>query len=296
MEKDPYGWQMYVRKNRFQCIQRKGSAMTRQVVEFSPQNSSTDSKEKSWAWMLSVVIVFLAVGLLLRLRPLPQTQMQTPATTHQHHHHQAQEIDPAMQAKLAADKRESEFNHHLAGFLVALAGTFIIAQGAVVKKWPATKYVWPACFLVSGIFLLIFSDTELWPFGHREWLEALRNNREVLQHKLFSALLFVLGIIEWRRVRGVLKWTWSQWVFPALAIVGSVLLLFHQHEGGMHGSNHMELMARIQSEHLSYSMVGTSIGLTKGLALLKTPLQVVFAKMWPLLMVLLGVLLMFYQE
>jgi putative copper resistance protein D len=205
-------------------------------------------------------------------------------------------MTPSMEAKLLADKKESEFNHHLAGFLVALAGAFIFFQGRLATRWPAVTYAWPACFLLAGIFLLVWSDTELWPFGHRAWLEALSHNPEVLQHKTYAVLLLALGAIEWQRARGVLKAAWSGWVFPALAIGGSVLLLFHQHEAGMHGAHHTELMARIQSEHLSYSLAGMGVGLTKGLSNLKTPWQGVFQRVWPSLMILLGILLMFYRE
>jgi copper resistance protein D len=224
------------------------------------------------------------------------------ALQEKHHGHEhmsmpmAQEMNPSMLAKLLADRKESEFNHHLAGFFVALAGVFILLQSVWVKRWPKAKYGWPACFLLSGIFVLIWSDTELWPFGHREWLEALRHNPEVLQHKTFAVLLLLLGVIEWLRARGVLKSAWSGWVFPALAIGGSVLLLFHRHEAAMHGPDHMELMARIRSEHLSYAVAGISVGLVKGLAELKTRLQGGFEKMWPLLMIVLGMLLMFYRE
>ena len=38
-------------------------------------------------------------------------------------------IDALQQSKLLADKKESEFNHHLAGIFVILAGLFILAQG-----------------------------------------------------------------------------------------------------------------------------------------------------------------------
>ena len=74
-----------------------------------------------------------------------------------------------------------------------------------------------------------------------------------------------------------------------------MLLLFHQHEAGMHGAHHTELMARIQSEHLSYSLAGIAVGLTRGLSDLETPWQGVFQKVWPLLMTVLGILLMFYR-
>jgi copper resistance protein D len=214
--------------------------------------------------------------------------MSTPGDDHS--------MTPAMEAKLLADKKESEFNHHLAGFLVALGGAFIFFQGRLATKWPAVTYAWPACFLLSGIFLLVWSDTELWPFGRRAWLETLSHNPEVLQHKTYAVLLLALGAIEWQRARGVLKAAWSGWVFPAVAIGGSVLLLFHQHEAGMHGAHHTELMARIQSEHLSYSLAGIGVGLTKGLSDLETPWQGVFQRVWPLLMMMLGILLMFYRE
>jgi hypothetical protein len=253
-------------------------------------------KERTWFW-LGAGGLSLAIFLFLFAWP-PQDLSQE--EHHEHDEHMsmpmAQEMSPAMQAKLLADKKESEFNHHLAGLFVVLAGGFILSQSVLVRRWPAAKYAWPACFLLSGIFVLVWSDTELWPFGHREWLEALRHNQEVLQHKTFAVLLLVLGVTEWQRARGVLKAVWSGWVFPALAIGGSLLLLFHRHEAAMHGPDHMELMARIQSEHLSYAVAGIGLGLAKGLAEVKTRLQGGFGKVWPLLMIVLGVLLMFYRE
>ena len=208
--------------------------------------------------------------------------------------------DPAAaerrRAKILADKRESEFNHHLAGVLVAIAGLFMLFQSELTKRWPGVRYVWPACFLMAGIFVLVWSDTELWPFGHRQWLEALQNNREVLQHKTFAILLLGLGAIEWQRARGVLRSAWSAWIFPVIAIVGSIILIFHHHEGGMVGEHHMETMARIQSEHLSYTVAGLGIGLAKGLSEMKSRSLAIFGKVWPILMVILGVLLIFYRE
>jgi len=216
-----------------------------------------------------------------------------------HHHHDAsmtfEPLDPARQAKLLADKKESEFNHHLAGFFVMVGGALMLVETAREKK-SLLKYLWPACFLLSGIFVLVWSDTELWPFGPHSWLEKLEQDREVLQHKVFSALLLGLASIEWLRVKGTLRSAWSAFVFPAIAIGGSILLLFHQHEAGMHGPDHMELMARIQSQHLSYSLLGIGIGLTKGLSETRVPGQKLLARLWPLLMIGLGILLMLYRE
>ena len=215
-----------------------------------------------------------------------------------HHHHASvsDETTDAENLKLLADKKESEFNHHLAGFFVVVGGLFILAQAGLKERWPLATYVWPSSFLLSGLFVFVWSDTELWPFGNRQWLEALQNNREVLQHKTFAVLLLGLGVIEYLRVKGRLTTLWSTLVFPVLAIGGSILLLFHQHEGGMHGPNHMEVMTRIQSEHLSYAVVGIGIGMAKLLAEVDVRGRKVFSTLWPLLMMGLGILLMFYRE
>jgi putative copper resistance protein D len=204
--------------------------------------------------------------------------------------------DAASQVEVLADRRGSELNHHLAGLFVIVAGVFVLFEAKSRSRWPALKYAWPASFLALGVFLLVWSDTELRPFAQRHWLDALENNREVLQHKIFALLLLLIGTIEWLRAKGRLKAAWSGWVFPMAGIVGSVLLLFHVHKGGMHGPNHMAVMARIQSEHLSFAIVGFGIAVTKGLAETEIVWRDVFAKVWPLLMITLGVLLLSYRE
>src|SRR5579863_3006392 len=193
-------------------------------------------------------------------------------------------------------KLESEGNHHLIGLFVALGGVFLLAQDVWKKRLPAVRYAWPVCFLLSGLFVLVYSDTELWPFGPKPWIQGTITNPEVIQHKVFAVLLLGLGLVEMLRAQERLKAVWAAWVFPVLAVAGSVLLLFHSHNAGMHGENHMAVMARIQAEHLSYAATGFGIGLTKGLAEVKTRWHTVFAKLWPTLMIVLGVLLMFYTE
>lgn len=205
-------------------------------------------------------------------------------------------MDGPSQAELLSWKLESERNHHLAGLFVFLAGAFILAQDGLKKKFPIVRYAWPACFLLSGLFLLVYSDTELWPFGPKPWIQGTLSNPEVIQHKVFAVLLLAVGVIEMARARGRLKSMWAVWVFPVLAIGGSVLLLFHSHNAGMRGAHHTAIMARIQAEHLSYAVTGVGIGLTESLAEAKTRWHTVFAKLWPTLMMVLGVLLMLYAE
>lgn len=204
--------------------------------------------------------------------------------------------DPARQTALLKDKKESEFNHHLAGFLVILAALFFLGENTLRQRWPLVRFAWPACFLLAGLFLLLFSDTELWPFGPQSWWYGLTHNPEDLQHKTFAAILLIIGILEIQRARGMLKSAWAGWVFPVLALLGSVLLLFHEHHSGMHGIDHMTVMAHIKAEHLNFAVVGCGIGLVKGLSELPTRWRIVFLRAWPLLVIILGVLLLRYTE
>jgi hypothetical protein len=203
---------------------------------------------------------------------------------------------PAMQAKQARDKKESEFNHHLAGALVALAGVFLLMQDKLAKRWPAVRYVWPCCFLAAGVFLLVFSDTEIWPFGSQSFWYAITHNTEDLEHKTFAVILLALGTIELLRARERLHSLWSKWAFPVVGMIGAVMLLFHHHTAGMHGAHHMETMEHIQNQHRAFAATGGGIALTKGLSEVQTTWRQAFQKMWPTLLIVLGVLLMMYTE
>jgi len=251
---------------------------------------------------------FAAAGaLLLAMLALSAAQVspQAPSANSAHAGHEGMDMSAPMdgqtqsamqQAILAQNKKESEFNHHLAGFLVILAGLFLLGEDKLRQRWPSTRFAWPACFLVCGLFLLVFSDTELWPFGPQSWWYGLTHNLEDLQHKTFAVILLTLGALEIQRARGVLKSAWASWIFPALALFGSVMLLFHEHHSGMHGVDHMTMMKRIQAEHLGFAIVGGGVGVVKGLSELRTRWQAVFLKSWPLLLIILGVLLMRYTE
>ncbi len=206
------------------------------------------------------------------------------------------QMDASHQNKVLADKKESESNHHLAGFFLILAGIFILAEGTLPHRWSFLRFVWPFCFLLSGLFLLVFSDTELWPFGPQTWWYGLTHNLEDLQHKTFAVILLALGIFEFQRARGILKSAWAKWLFPVLACCGSVMLLFHEHHSAMHGSEHMMAMARIQAEHHNFAATGLGIGVFKGLSELPTRWRAMFTKLWSLLMIVLGVLLVLYTE
>jgi copper resistance protein D len=210
-------------------------------------------------------------------------------------HGAAVEETPEQKAKHASDKRESEFNHHLAGALVILAALFFLAQGSLGKRWTAARYAWPMCFLIAGFFLLIFSDTEIWPFGYQSFYFAVTHNPEDAQHKTFALILLVLGAIEMLRSSGRLKAAWSAWVFPVVAMGGAVLLLFHHH-GGMHGPDAMQTMVRVQQQHKRFAEAGAGAAIAKGLAETNARWYGLFSKIWPLFMIVLGVMLLMYTE
>ena len=207
----------------------------------------------------------------------------------------AMEETPAQKAKHLADKRESEFNHHLAGVLVILAALFFLGQPALSKRWPAARYAWPMCFLIAGVFLLVFSDTEIWPFGNQSFIYAMMHNPEDVQHKTFALILLVMGVVEMLRASERLKAAWSAWVFPVVALGGCVLLLFHHH-GGMHGPDAMKTMVSVQHQHAHFAEAGAGAAVAKGLAESNAKWYELFSKVWPLFMIVLGVMLVMYTE
>ena len=205
------------------------------------------------------------------------------------------EPTPQALAKQLADKRESEFNHHLAGVMLILAALFFLAQERLARRWPAANYAWAACLLFAGFFLLVFSDTEIWPFGYQSFYFALTHNPEVAQHKTFAAILLGLGVVASMRTSGRLRAAWSAWLFPVLALGGATLLLFHHH-GGMHGPDAMQTMVRVQQQHLRFAGVGAGVAVAKGVADSSEKWRPLFDRLWPLFMIALGVLLLLYTE
>ena len=204
--------------------------------------------------------------------------------------------DPAQAAKRLAWKQESEFNHHLAGVLVIFAGIFILAQDRLARHWPLVRYAWPICFLAAGLFLLIFSDTEIWPFGPQTPWYALTHNVEDLQHKIFAVILLALGYVEFQRARGRLNVPWAAWFFPVVGAAGAILLLFHVHGGDMHAPHAMESMEHIQMQHRWFAATGFGIAIANGLAETPVKWQQFFRRVWPTLLIVLGALLTQYTE
>lgn len=189
-----------------------------------------------------------------------------------------------------------EFGHQMAGVFLLAAGILLLAQDRLARRLPTIRYFWPFCFLVPGIYLLILSDTEIWPFGDQNLFTLLRTDTQVLQHKIYSLILLAIGWIELQRMRGKIRGAWAAFVFPALALFGAVMLFFHPHGIGGHGPAHMAAMQKVQAQHIWFGIVGVGIALAKLLAELHWTPKAIFGRVWPSLMMVLGALLLVYKE
>jgi hypothetical protein len=132
----------------------------------------------------------------------------------------AQSVDP--------NKGPSELNHHIAGWaLIGIGLLQLLSLPSPNRK--AHRYIWPALFLLAGLFLAMWSDGEIWPRGNLNWSWLLQHDAEARQHKIYSVLLIAIGILEYFRLSGSLPRFWKTWAFPVLAVIGASLLLIHDH-------------------------------------------------------------------
>jgi len=246
----------------------------------SMQEGIAHSRLNSWAAMgLFAIALFLFSTLSWSqehdMGNMPGMNMNAPTACE----------NPAQAAKHLADKQESEFNHRLVGSFVIVAGIFIFLESCLATRWSLMRYVWPMCFVAAGLFVLVFSDTEIWPFGPQTPWYALTHNLEDLQHKIFSIILLAIGYVELQKARGRLKAQWATWFFPVVGVVGA-----------MQAPHAMETMEHIQKQHRWFAAAGLGVALANGLAGTPQKWQQLFEKAWPVLLVVLGVLLAQYTE
>ncbi len=133
----------------------------------------------------------------------------------------------------------SNYNHNIAGIFLTTMSFFAMLSyikhlpsplSAFDKYLPLTRY-WPLGFVGLGIFLFFRSDAETWPLGPIGFWESTFNNGEVLQHRIATLLVFVLGIIELSARMTKNPDSKLPFVFPLLAAFGGLMLLTHSHVG-----------------------------------------------------------------
>ncbi|MEY3807648.1 MAG: hypothetical protein RI893_624 [Pseudomonadota bacterium] len=124
----------------------------------------------------------------------------------------------------------SNYNHNIAGIFLTVMSFF--AMLFYVKKPGFEKFkYWPLGFVGLGIFLFFRSDAESWPLGPLGFWESTFNNGEILQHRIATLLVLVLGVFE--LTARITKNPNSKlpYVFPLLAAFGGLMLLTHSHVG-----------------------------------------------------------------
>jgi hypothetical protein len=127
------------------------------------------------------------------------------------------------------EKAASELNHHIAGLTLIVIALCVLA--GQISRLRFARYVWPLCFILLGVFLLAWSDAEIWPRGPLSWSWLIHHDAEARQHKIYALIVIAIGVLEWLRARDVLSPVWKRWSFPALALCGALLLTMHAHGG-----------------------------------------------------------------
>lgn len=130
----------------------------------------------------------------------------------------------------------SNYNHNIAGIFLTTMSLFAMlsyfkSPAAAFERFFALIKFWPIGFVLLGIFLFFRSDAETWPLGPIGFWESTFNNGEVLQHRIATLLVFVLGVIEIRARMAGNQSTKLPLVFPVLAAFGGLMLLTHSHIG-----------------------------------------------------------------
>jgi putative copper resistance protein D len=173
----------------------------------------------------------------------------------------------------------SEFMHRLNGLFVLLLGIVALLERRSARWSAALRWGWPILFFISGVYLMIRSDQDGWPIGGG-FIESL-HDPTILQHKIAATILLLLALSE-----GLLRASRPRlnlaWIFPVLAVLAGLGLFFH---GGTH-------LPKIHRQHRIMGWTALGIGITRGASGRIRGAGAI----WPVLILLLGLELLFYSE
>jgi hypothetical protein len=241
-----------------------------------------------WITRLSLA----AILLLWAVPAYPQEGSDTPQSHESSHHHNAIADQIDQWEGSPEGKAYSDFNHHLAGIFIILIGLSEIRYGFSTSVLAWTRFLLPIFMMSVGMFLLIWSDHEGWPFG--SFSEAfLTGEWETIQHKWFGIHALVIGGIEWLRRTGQVTGRWWKFPLPAFAIIGGLSLFLHSH--GVHPSAH-----KIALHHAVMGAMAVTAGSSKFLSDWKasrfTEGRSPWELAWAALVLLIGIQLLIYSE
>jgi len=231
---------------------------------------------------------FLCAMLLAAPLLAPAARADEPMAMDEMHHH-----DHGGPAMPPGDKNFSEFSHHLAGGFVLLMSAGEMSQALTLSAWQPLRLMLPVSMVGAGFYLLIWSDADAWLLPDGLIAPLIAGDMEVIQHKLYALLLLAVGVVEWFRRRGRLTPDAWRWPLPLFAIAGGALLLMHQH----HVLTDMRL---IQAHHRVMSVTAMLAGSAKMVPdLIRRPSvheQDRWDLVWAILILLIGIELLLYQE
>jgi copper resistance protein D len=188
----------------------------------------------------------------------------------------------------AEDIAWSEYNHHWSGLLVLAIGILALLERTGRAPWARH---WPLLFLVLAGFLFIRSDPEVWPLGDIGLLESFRDP-EVVQHRIFVALIAAFALFEWRVRAGGLGRSRAALVFPLITATGGALLLTHSH-----ALSNIKEQLLIEITHVPLALAGITAGWARWLELrLEGRASRIAAWVWPIAFVVVGFVLLIYRE
>jgi copper resistance protein D len=189
-----------------------------------------------------------------------------------------------------AEKAWSEYNHHWAGIIVLSVGLLALLAQAGKISWARN---WPLLFLGLSVFLFLRSDPEVWPLGPNGFWVTFADP-EVLMHRIFAALVIALAVFEWRVQTGRVASSKVRLVFPMLVAVSGALLLTHSHSLG---NIKEEVLAELS--HIPLAILAVMAGWSRWLELrlpAENHMRALVARVWPVCITLIGVLLLNYRE
>ncbi len=189
-----------------------------------------------------------------------------------------------------AEKAWSEYNHHWAGIVVLSMGLLALVAQAGQVSWARH---WPLAFFGLSAFLFLRSDPETWPLGPVGFWATLADP-EVLLHRFFALLVIALAVFEWRVQTGRVASGRARLVFPVLVAVSGALLLTHSHSLG---NLKEEVLAELS--HIPLAILAVTLGWSRWLELrlpAENQTRNAMARLWPLCLVLIGVVLLNYRE
>ncbi len=201
---------------------------------------------------------------------------------------EARSVLDAFSVPSRLDRIQSNFNHNLSGVFV-----LIIGLGALVDRTGRVAWVrhWPLLYLLLAVFLVFFAEPTVWPLGPESFWATLIVP-EVLQHRLATLLVVGLALFEWRVRVGSQRANRWRFAFPVLCGAGGALLLAHSHS--ILPSKWAFL---IEVSHTAIGFLAVLLGGARFLELrLAPPAGRFFGYLWPVCMMLVGWVLLFYRE